>query len=68
MIEGKLNSYLVEIDKQASEMYQRLIDEMAMTQGMTKKLKAEQPMKWIGRMGNIQACAREIVNNDIIYN
>ena len=67
MIESKLNSYLAEIDKQAEEMYHRLIKDMADRQGVTEKLKAEQPTEWIGRMGNIQACAREVVNSELIY-
>ena len=66
-IEGKLNSYLAEIDKQAEEMCHRLMKDMADRQGMTEKLKAEQPMEWIGRMGNIQACARGAVNSELIY-
>ncbi len=67
LTEGKLNSYLADIDKQAQEMYLRLIDEMADKQGVTEQLKAENPMEWIGRMGNIQSCAREIVNSELIY-
>ncbi len=58
---------LAYIDKQAQEMYLRLIDEMADRQGVTEQLKAEKPTEWIGRMGNIQNCAREIVNNELIY-
>lgn len=67
LMEGKLNSYLVEIDKQAEEIYLRLIEEMAKKQGVTEALKAEQPMEWVGLMNNIQACAREVVNNDLIF-
>ena len=67
MIEGKLNSYLADINKQAEEMYLRLIKEMAERQGVTEMLKAEQPMEWIGMMRNIQACAREVVNSELIY-
>lgn len=67
MIERKLNSYLVEIDRQASEMYDRLIRQMAEREGVTEKLKAEQPMKWVGLTENIQARAREVVNNDLIF-
>lgn len=64
---GKLNPHIAEIDKQAEEMYHRLIKEMAERQGVTEKLKAEQPMEWIGKMNNIQACAREVVNNEVIF-
>ncbi len=67
LMEGKLNNYLADIDKQAQEMYLRLIDEMADRQGVTEQLKAEQPTEWIGRMENIQSCAREIVNSELIY-
>ena len=49
-------------------MFHRLIEEMARKQGVTEQLKEDQPMEWIGLMNNIQACAREIVNHDIIYN
>ena len=48
-------------------MLHRLIEEMAQKQGVTEQLKAKQPMEWIGLMNNIQACAREIVNNEIIF-
>lgn len=67
-MEGTLNSYHAEVDKQAEEMYPWLIEEMAKKQGVTEALKAEQPMERIGLMNNIQACAREIVNNSkLIY-
>jgi hypothetical protein len=48
-------------------MFYRLIEEMARKQGVTEQLKAEQPMKWIGLMNNIQDCAREVVNNELIF-
>ena len=64
---GKLSSYLADINEQAQEMYLRLIDEMADRQGVTEQLKAENPMEWVGRMGNIQSCVREIVNSELIY-
>ena len=67
LMEGKLNSYLADIDKQAQKMYLRLIDEMADKQGVTEQIKAENPMEWIERMGNIQNCAREVVNSELIY-
>lgn len=40
---------------------------MEQAQGITEQLKADDTLEWIGRMNNIQACAREIVDNDIIY-
>ena len=64
---GKLNSYLADIDEQATEMMFRLVEQMADTEGVTEQLKAENSMLWVGRMNEIQARAREIVNMEIIY-
>ena len=64
---GKLNSYLADVDRQAEKMYLQLIKEMAKRQEVTEQFKAEQPMEWIGKMGNIQACARGGVNREVIF-
>ena len=67
LISGKLNSYLVDINEQAQERLETLIEQMKQAQGVTEQLKAENAFEWIGRMNNIQACAVEIVNTEIIY-
>lgn len=64
---GKLNSYLADIDKQAQERFERLIEQMKQAQGITEQLKAENTLEWVGRLNNIRACAMEIVNKEIIY-
>lgn len=64
---GKLNTYLADIDKQAQERFERLVEDMKLAQGITEQLKAENALEWIGRMNNIRACAMEIVNEEIIY-
>lgn len=64
---GRLNAYLAEIDKQAQERFERLIEDMKQAQGITERLKDENQLEWVGRMNNIRACAREIVNEEIIY-
>ena len=64
---GKLNGYLVDIDKQAEEMFSRLVKQMAEREGVTETLKAENQMECVGRMNNIRSRATEIVNNDLIY-
>ena len=64
---GKLNGYLVDIDKEAEEMFSRLIKQMAEREGVTEALKAENQMEWVGRMNNIRSRATEIVTNDLIY-
>ena len=65
---GTLNGYLADIDKQAEDMLFRLVEQMAEREGVTEQLKADNQMEWVAQMNNIQACAREIVNHDIIYN
>ena len=64
---GRLNAYLADIDRQAQERFERLIEGMKQTQGITEQLKAENALEWTGRMNNVRACAREIVNEEIIY-
>lgn len=64
---GRLNSYLADIDRQAEEMFLRLVKQMAEAEGITETLKATDPMEWVGRMNNIQSRAMEMVNNDLIY-
>ena len=64
---GRLNAYLVKIDKQAQERFERLIEGMKRTQGITEQLKAENGFEWIRRINNILACAWEIVNEEIIF-
>ena len=63
----RLNVYLLEIDKQAQERFERFIEGMKQAQGITEQLKAENAFEWIGRMNNILACVREIVNEKIIF-
>ncbi|MFQ8639830.1 MAG: TnpV protein [Acutalibacteraceae bacterium] len=62
LISGKLNNYLAEIDKQAQEMMIRLVTQISKREGVNEQLKAENPMLWVGKMNEIQARAREIVN------
>lgn len=64
---GRLNSYLADIEEQAQERFERLVEQMKQAQGITEQLKVENVLEWIGRMNNIQVCAREIVDKEIIY-
>ena len=64
---GRLNSYLADIDRQAQERFERLIEGMKQAQGITERLKEENALEWVQKLNNIRACAREIVNEEIIY-
>lgn len=63
---GRLNAYLADIDRQAQERFERLIEGMKQAQG-TERLKEENALEWTGRLNNIRDCAREIVNEKIIF-
>ena len=65
---GKLNGYLADLDKQAEDMFSRLVKQMAEREGVTEQLKADNQMEWVAQMNNIRSRATEIVNHDIIYN
>ena len=64
---GRLNDYLADIEEQAQERFERIVEKMKRAQGITEQLKAVNQMEWVARMNNIQVCAREIVNKEMIY-
>lgn len=64
---GKLNGYLADLDKQAEEMFSQLIKQMAVLEGVTEQLKADNQMEWVARMNNIRQRATEVVNSEMIY-
>ena len=66
-ISGKLNGYLTVIDQQAEEMFERLVKQMAESEGVTEHLKAANQMAWVGKMNNIRNRVIEIVNSEIIF-
>ena len=67
LMENTLNPHLEEIDRQAQEMEQQLISQLAQQEGITEQLKAENQMEWVARMNSIRNRADEIVLNDLIY-
>ena len=64
---GKLNSYLADIDRQAEEMFSRLVKQLSEKEGVTETLKAENQMLWVQKMNNLRNAAMEIVLNELIY-
>ena len=64
---GELNAYLADIDRQAEELFLRLVSQMADAEGISETLKASDQMKWVRRMNNVRSRAFEIVEADIIY-
>ena len=67
LMTSSLWTHLAEVDEQATDMFSRLVEQMKVNEGITEQLKADSQMEWVGRMNNIEARAREMVNNDLIY-
>ena len=67
LAEGKLYQHCAEIEKQANEMYVLLIEQMKEAEGVTEKLKEQDQLEWIQRMGNVELRIRERVCNELIY-
>lgn len=68
LIQGKLYQHCAEIEQQANEMFELLIEQMKEAEGVTEELKEQDQMEWVQRMGNIEARAREVVFEEVIYN
>ena len=64
---GRLNTYLADIDKQAQERMERLTEQIKRAQGITEQLKTENALEWVQRINNIRACAKEIIEKEIIF-
>ena len=67
LLSGKLNSHLAEIDNRATEMFGRLVKQLAEKEGITEQLKATDQMAWVQRMNNVRNRAEEIVNAEVIF-
>ena len=67
LLMGELTAHLAEIDQTASERVNRMVSEMAATQGVTEQLKERDPMAWVGAMNSLKAQAEEIVLNELVY-
>lgn len=67
LTQGKLYQHCADVENQARDMFDTLVEQMKEAEGVTERLKEENRMEWIGRMQNIETRAREIVNNELIY-
>ncbi len=64
---GKLNSYLADINRQAEELFSRLVKQIAESENINEELKATDTTAWIGKMNNVRNRAAEVVSEEIIY-
>ena len=66
-LSGKLNAYLADVNAQAEDLFLQTVKEIALQEGVTEKLKAENQMAWVQRMNNIRERVTEIVNRGLIF-
>ena len=64
----KLWTYLADLNEQAQERLDRIMQHMKESEGVTEHLKATDPMAWVQRMNNIRNRAEEIIREELIYN
>ena len=63
----KLTAYLADIDKEANEMFERIVKQLAEKEGVNEQLKANDQMLWVRKMNNIRNQAMEIIDEELIY-
>ena len=67
LLSDKLFPHLTEIDRQAQNMYDQLMRQMAVRAGITEQLKATDQMAWVQKMNAISSQVREIINAELIF-
>ena len=67
VLTGKLTEHLNQVDKEASEKVEMLMEQMAEQWGVTEELKMQNQIEWVRRMNNIKNVAEEMVSLEIIY-
>ena len=67
LLSGELWTYLADLNEQAQDRLERMIDQMKTTEGITETLKASDPMAWVGAMNSIRNRAEEIIREELIY-
>ena len=67
MLSGKLKEHIEDIDRQAEEMFSKLVDQMKQAEGVTEQLKAADQMEWVCRMNSIRNRAEEIVKSEVVF-
>ena len=67
ILTGKLWTYLANLNEQAEERLDLIIEQMKAAEGVTEELKAQNQLEWVGRMNNIRNRAEEIIKSEMIY-
>ena len=60
-------THLADLNEQATQRYDRIVEQMKEAEGVTEELKAREQMIWVGKMNSIRNRAEEIVLYEMIY-
>lgn len=66
LTQGKLYQHLAQIDTQARQMFDTLVEQMTKSENITEELNAQNQLEWVRRMNSVQESASEIVYNELI--
>lgn len=64
--QGKLWQYLADVDTQAQQMFDSLVEQMKESEGITEQLKEENQLEWVCRMNDIEHNIGELVIREFI--
>ena len=67
LLSGKLWTHLADMNEQAQERLDLIMEQMKAAEGVTEELKVQNQLEWVGRMNNIRSRAEEIINSEMIY-
>ena len=67
VLTGELWTYLADLNEQAEERLDLIIEQMKVAEGLTEELKARNQLEWVGRVNNICNRAEEIIRSEMIY-
>ena len=67
LLSGELWTFLADLNEQAQDRLERIIDQMKTAGGITEALKASDSMAWVGAMNSIRNRAEEIILREMIY-
>ena len=67
ILEGTLKQNLLDVNKQAHEMLEQLIEGMQKSEGITESLKSGNQLEWVRRMNGIKHCAEEVIKAELIF-
>ena len=67
ILEGTLKQHLLDVNEQAHEMLNQLIEEMKPSEGITEQLKSSNQLEWVQRMNSIKHRAEKVIKAELIF-